>query len=1392
MTESHSHAQSSIYPRKTVRTLTAPARMASPHTYPESAISRSDTVVDTEARSLLGRAIDDFLNELKEKDKKNPFIQELINKEYRSHAPASGVSYADQSAQEIHECLVKLEEQKRGRGYRLLHRLAPFLSSFKSLLKTCEVVLQASPLGVGAAFLGARVVLEIAITFHEYFELVVNAMDRIGDSLLVYQKYTEAFHERPDFQHCLIKSYKRIVEFWYNISRNLSRKRAVFKSITAPLVAEIKEAITSLKEDGAHISNLAQATQSVQSNRDRQSAKKKNIRDWILGSNAHVDVRTVLKEQLERRHNRTCSWFLSDERVVEWRDNAQDSLTLWYNASPGSGKTVLASAMIDHLLNRGAVVAWFFLSFNTVGRRDGMSCLRSIALQLLTIIETVPDSLVDIYEEEMKHHAINLESIDTAVMVVHKLLAHCPHIYVVVDGVDECNEEMSFLQTLDALISLRTYGLVKWLITSRDHAAIRGCMERAKAAEIQPNNDAVLQDVKAYFAANLSLTSQTRIYIEEESNFLYARFLCETIRGQGLTCEAEINEALERFPHDLTTYYARSLERISQRSKSEQELARRIFLILVGAVQSLTMDEVLDALSVRMGSRDYDKSRRPRPELIQDVCGHLITTEEQAPDGRNPILKFYHKSVRDFFLEDPEELQIPPHLRKYFTTLRESQRELGLSCLTYLNYDRYKKSLQVTKLLSENPIEHALLRYAASFWFLHLRHTKPDADVCKAIRGLLEGKAMWTCLSVQSHIAPFLFGHYAGLQRNQGRYLMGVSGPATLSGSDAFGVPLPQWLPAHSKDLALLDRSFCSFVQEWREVLATLPESLDMCAPLQRFQPECHLTPLSKPKSVKVAYLADDVSMETGTIVAFYLTHQGSLWANIVCRNNDDQENQLQKFRIPLFSDQMTTKSTHNCLPTSLSDTLSFTILQPEQDDRTLETWSLDEQGTTLTRTRENGSSDFEVPSPLHPGTDLGRDSQWKLHFSTHALPPSHGSILHHLAWIPVGQDHSGADKKDQPHDDRSVSDQHSDSSEASEDSSDDSSDDDSNDDSDDDDSVGPKDTSDSESTARLNGGPKQGQIAKETIMIMTPDGMPHWSKAWTRIAGRWAQVRVAAHPSLPLVTLSHTPLKLEIMDLVKNEQRTLNLPEIADLDDYTVASCRELQFSPCGNYLYLLLVSFRSQSNITICNVKLSTFLFDSNDDTDGSILRSFHADSFTYQIWRQLETIPTPLALTIWDSESVTVALPPLTCNPRIVKIRLPRDDGKATADPVREAILTLASPICFPSSTPYREPQLVRRTGSKGDDYLHLALGPLKSTPGFDSENRSSPPVVLRWKVSSKDGWVSWNEEKHGSSVDFGTNRETLHRLRGSFVDENKSFAVPIRGGLDWGRRGFLSCS
>jgi hypothetical protein len=227
-----------------------------------------------------------------------------------------------------------------------------------------------------------------------------------------------------------------------------------------------------------------------------------------------------------------------------------------------------------------------------------------------------------------------------------------------------------------------------------------------------------------------------------------------------------------------------------------------------------------------------------------------------------------------------------------------------------------------------------------------------------------------------------------------------------------------------------------------------------------------------------------------------------------------------------------------------------------------------------------------------------------------------------------------------------------------------------------------------------------------------------------------------------------------------------------------------------------------------------VSTFNFNSEGNVDDTLIRECQARTCTYEVWENLGNIRPPLALTCWSDDDVVIALPPVTCDPKIIKITLPR--GQAASEGAPEncgcegSIFTVREPIYFPTTTPCRNPQLIYRSSGPGEDsYLYLGLGPQmpRSDGGKSTDNdghghgdgddeastradQASPPVVLRWKISSGDGWRPWNVETDKTASEL-KKKSVVERLRGKYIDSDKPFSVPIRGGLNWSRKGFLSC-
>lgn len=539
------------------------------------------------SKSPLEEAIDEVRADLKQKGYvENEFYKELLSSDPQLDSPEDGTPQSQVSADKLRQYMKDLEPQVRDRrDYRILSRVGPFVDSLQTLMKNCETLFQATPFGVSIVFSGAQILLRISSSLNDYFDTVLEAMDRIGKIIVCYEKFAGAYRD-AQFQRCLVSSYQKIILFWGKASQTLAQNnvrsaiRMAFKSIAKPLDRGIKEALDGIEKDTRDVQRIAQATEAEQTSKDRAEKRRKAILDWILGQE-NVDTRLQLHGQLERRQAGTCTWLFDDPRFQDWKD-AKKNAILWYNAPPGSGKSVLSSAVVNHLVGEGQDVAYSFYSFSDPWRRHGLNGLRSLALQLIIILENhdhpIPDKVTSIYENAIKLNVRTMNSLATATQVVHELINVCPHVCLVIDGLDECAEENQMLSMLDLLLQTRTHGLAKWLLTSRsDHSKIRAIMQKYKAASITPELHVISNDIQTYFSATMTSKCEKCVakWVEDcNTSFLYASIICDILRGKNFTCQEEIDQALREFPPELNKYYIQLLERLATQSEQKQELAR--------------------------------------------------------------------------------------------------------------------------------------------------------------------------------------------------------------------------------------------------------------------------------------------------------------------------------------------------------------------------------------------------------------------------------------------------------------------------------------------------------------------------------------------------------------------------------------------------------------------------------------------------------------------------------------------------------------------------------------------------------------------------------------------------------------------------------------------------
>jgi Cdc6-like AAA superfamily ATPase len=171
----------------------------------------------------------------------------------------------------------------------------------------------------------------------------------------------------------------------------------------------------------------------------------------------------------------TCLWLESEELVGKWLESGTSSL-LWLNGAPGTGKTVLAASMIEKITkdNQGSAahspLLYFFCDKkgNEESRLKCISVIRSFFFQLwITTSNSEDPNLTEFWRKLVS--SVDLERpyyLPSYTRAARELMNLIPEIFIVLDGLDECEDRASLLSEVIALFK-ESRTRMRLFITSR-------------------------------------------------------------------------------------------------------------------------------------------------------------------------------------------------------------------------------------------------------------------------------------------------------------------------------------------------------------------------------------------------------------------------------------------------------------------------------------------------------------------------------------------------------------------------------------------------------------------------------------------------------------------------------------------------------------------------------------------------------------------------------------------------------------------------------------------------------------------------------------------------------------------------------------------------------------
>ncbi|KAK8123091.1 hypothetical protein PG984_011761 [Apiospora sp. TS-2023a] len=535
---------------------------------------------------------------------------------------------------------------------------------------------------------------------------MVQVLALLYEDVLMFQRIIIRYFQQPQWQTVFSESWKTCKSRFPGIIRNIAERRNLIENkATDVQVEEVRESIQ-------------QSLQVEERRFDEQTLQQiRDVHNWLRPTNVDIDQDALVEARAD--YPKTGQWLFENSLFKEWFDPPYPTIPplLWINGIPGSGKTMLASLVVQKAkeLEPAPAVLYFYCKYENPERDNFVSLGRSLLAQLLHHDNGL---LPTFYQESCR----SVETILSSPQKVKELLTlafgNCKSAYIILDGLDECprqeRQEVTkwFRELVENLPKDRPERL-RCLFVSQDDGPARkdfnGLDQRIKIDTKESQND-----IKEYcrveacklFDNYPSLPRETVYSIAETvANNVGGLFLLAKLVWTNLCCHTSIARMEEElqpnvFPQQINDAYRRIVFRISEQAlPAAKEDAFRLLGWLVCAKRPLQWQEIQGMNSINLAARRVDFERQSFIKSPKDLLGSLVETRA---DGS---LEFVHSTAKLFLLD--EEYVVP------------SREEINLAnlCVDYLNLPAFIDPPTADGVLNG---DYSFMNYAVLFWLRHL------------------------------------------------------------------------------------------------------------------------------------------------------------------------------------------------------------------------------------------------------------------------------------------------------------------------------------------------------------------------------------------------------------------------------------------------------------------------------------------------------------------------------------------------------------------------------------------------------------------------------------------------------------------------------------------------
>ena len=388
--------------------------------------------------------------------------------------------------------------------------------------------------------------------------------------------------------------------------------------------------------------------------------KARILRDWLGVEGAPIEDVSFFSSKLVPR---TCDWIKSNREFRAFLDNRslKQPIALWVYGMPGSGKSVLASSIVQHIKDDLELPCqYFFFREEEPSKKSMVSLLKSLAFQMSSHSRQFYEHLLG-----LPSHKDCLDSNNPKAIWAEIFAAEMPNledaylhpIYWVIDGLDVCDTAESFVSWLSdsplSMIPLRI------LILSRWTEGIADAMTRQQNPFIDLDATSAKRDALQLFVEiNIGKSHPlfNNIIKDAQGNFEWAHLVTENLLHRYKDLSAA--EATDRAEKKFMAVWKNITIDLSARWGAHDHLVAQSTLTWVTYGRfPPTAKQVGEALTFQgIGKYNTDDLKR--------ICGAFVMVDELS------CLRFRHQSARQFLASAggyglcPDPISANKHLLK--------------------------------------------------------------------------------------------------------------------------------------------------------------------------------------------------------------------------------------------------------------------------------------------------------------------------------------------------------------------------------------------------------------------------------------------------------------------------------------------------------------------------------------------------------------------------------------------------------------------------------------------------------------------------------------------------------------------------------------------------------